>query len=335
MAQAVRTGSVTPADELRELLTASEKLAVNVRGQGASALRLLENLDRIDALWPQLEAGGVDLRPEAGRWATVQALVHKHAAAIAYELRAAGGLPALRAEHLFPGPSPARGADGPGERWWWYLDREVRSRRRSQFIRFGSIAAIAVIAIAGGILLFQKLFPVDPKVSAASDSMSRGQQLIDANHDYAAALPKFQAAANLTPNDSQPWILVGAAEEKLGNAAAAEQAYAHARSLLGTDLDFRLARAAIYTEFNMLDQARADLDAALKADPGNPQAYYYLATIEEGQGNAEAAIQDLQQAGDSAENRGLVELVAMSRVRMGILMQQLQAQPAGAGTATP
>ena len=110
MARAVRAGQMTPADELRALWSDSERLLANLKGDGA-VVQLLENMDRIAELWPQFEAVGADLRPEAGRWETIQALTHKQAGTIVRELRPVGGLAALRER---PGAQARSGADGAG-----------------------------------------------------------------------------------------------------------------------------------------------------------------------------------------------------------------------------
>jgi len=91
MARSLQSGQVTPADELRELLSTSEKLVASVRGSGAGVLVLLENMDRLSELWPELEAAGVDLRPEAGRWETLQATVRRNGRRLVRELRPHAG----------------------------------------------------------------------------------------------------------------------------------------------------------------------------------------------------------------------------------------------------
>ncbi|MEJ5200478.1 MAG: hypothetical protein WHX53_16280, partial [Anaerolineae bacterium] len=68
MARAIRDEHLTPADELRELLTRCEKQLPNLKGSREQAAELLFQMDRIAELWPQVEALGADLRPEAGRW---------------------------------------------------------------------------------------------------------------------------------------------------------------------------------------------------------------------------------------------------------------------------
>ena len=83
MARTVPPPYLTAVDELRYLLDAAEKRAINIRGAGAErAGELLAWLDRIDALLPELEASGADVRAEQGRWPGVQGVVRKHASAI-------------------------------------------------------------------------------------------------------------------------------------------------------------------------------------------------------------------------------------------------------------
>ncbi len=77
MARALRHEQMTPADELRDRLAACERAIANIRGSGPGARRLLEDMDRISELWPVLEAAGLDLRPEAGRWETIQASLRR------------------------------------------------------------------------------------------------------------------------------------------------------------------------------------------------------------------------------------------------------------------
>jgi tetratricopeptide (TPR) repeat protein len=348
MARAVRAGEMTPADELRALLSDSERLLANLKGDGA-AVQLLDNMDRIAELWPQLEAAGVDLRPEAGRWETIQALAHKQGGTIVREVRPAGGLAALRAKRemvaepaaVDMGVQPGRngGAEPSGSPapvgWWWHLDREVSERRRRKLTRFGVTALIVVVVLAAGSFLLGKFFPVDPAVVAASAGLSAGQQKIDNQKDYQGALADFQAASRAQPNQPDAWLWIGAVQEKLGNAAASREAFDRARAVAGGDLNFYLGRTPIYSELGMYDQARADVNAALKIDPENATAYYMLATIEEDRGNMQAAAAALDKSSTYAEARKQTELVAMARFRLGMLMQRMQVVPSTTDTPTP
>jgi Tfp pilus assembly protein PilF len=353
MAQAIQAEKVTPADELRSLLADSEKLLANVPNSGASIERLLTNIDRLCEVWPQLEAAGVDLRPEEGRFDTIQAQVHKQMTPILRELGAAGGLSAVRAKRgLPPSPPPDAGPAAAGQvsaaqaaaaqaaaaqatGWWWYLDYE----RRQSFIktarRYATVAVVVLVVGAVLVFVLNKLFPTDPKVAASSGKQMAGQQLIENGGDIGQATANFQEAADLTPGDPDAWLWLGVAQEKQGHAAEAQAAYAKAQALLKDEMSFHMARAPIYLAFGSLDQGKADLDFVFAQDPENPQAHYYLAGLYEAQGNLTAASQELEKTSQYAEARNQSELTAIARYRMGMLLQAMQVRPDSASGATP
>jgi cytochrome c-type biogenesis protein CcmH/NrfG len=331
MAQAIQEDRVTPADELRSLLTESEKLVANVPNSGEKIAQLLKNMDRLLDLWPRLEDAGMDLRPEAGRWETIQAMTYKRARQILSELRPAGGLNALRAKEGLPQqpflPTQPGAASQDEERWWWYLDLTMRMQRLHQLRRLaiGLVAAATVVAV----LYFglNRLFPVDPNVSASAGKQMAGQQQIQNGGDVQQALVNFQDAAQLTPNDPDAWIWTGVAQQNLGHDAPAQAAFARAQALLQDNLNFHMARAPVYLAFAMYDQGKADLDAIFAQDPNNPQAHYYLASLYEDQGNLTQAAQELEKVSTFAEQRQQSELTAISRYRLGMLLQSMQLRP--------
>jgi tetratricopeptide (TPR) repeat protein len=315
VAQFVGTGQVTPADELRDLLGVAEKRLANVRGSGESALALLRELDRIAVLWPELEAQGMDLRPEAGRWETIQRAVRQKAGPLLAELKRLGGIEKLRAAEY-----PA-GTDAP----WWNIDAYVRQRNRASTRRLLLSLAIIVIGAVGlYFLLFRVLFPVDPKVQESVRRVGAGEQLIQQDGDFAAALAEFEAAAAATPDDPDVWLRVGAAREQLGNAPAAQEAFDRARSLSASDLDFHRARGAAYLAFGLIDPADQELRQALTLKYDDAQSWYLLANVYESRRQTTEAIGALDKASQYAAETNQNELTAMARYRMGLLMQQLQ-----------
>jgi len=330
MARAIRTSQMTPADELRELLGHVEKRLANLRGSGQEAAELLLDLDRIDEIWPELEAQGVDLRPEAGRWDTIQAQLRRNGPRVLRELWAAGGLDQLRTRQH---------GDATGLAWCWQLDYLVRQesivRWRRTLVTLGVVAVVAV----GAWLLLRTLFPVDPQVQAALSAQTAGEQKIINYGDYAGALADFQAAAEHTPDDPDVWIRIGAVLEKLGDTQAAQENYDRARRLSTNEMEFHVARAGIYLGFLMYDEAYADTQAVLAAEPKHAVAWYYLASVYEGQGKLELAVDALEKTSEYASESNQSELVALARYRMAMLMQQVglgdMREPEPTVTATP
>lgn len=323
MAQTVQRTQVTPADELRDLLEMAEKRVANSRSSGDSALALLNELDRIAELWPQLEGQGMDLRPEAGRWNTLQASVLRKASGLLGQLQKVGGISALRAQQH------PEGTDAP----WWHLDRHVAQTRKRQWRRVLTIAGAVVAVALVAWFLYQRFFPVDPKVAESYRRVGKGEQLILQDNDWRGALAEFQAASVLTPDDYNAWLRVGVAEEQLGDASAAQEAWQRGRALLPVESDFLKGRAAAYLLFDLIDLADRDIQAALKLKNDDAQAWYQAASVYEARNQVEAAVDALDKASTYAEQTHQDELTALARYRMGMLMQraampQLSATPA-------
>ncbi len=324
MAQTIQVGQVTPADQLRELLTIAEKRVANVWSSGDSALSLLRELDSIAALWPVLEAQGMDLRPEAGRWETLRAAVDRRAADIVTDLRSIGGIHKARLE------THPQGTDAP----WWHLDRVVNTNRQQRIRRTGLILGGLAVLLAVLYIGLRVLFPVDPKVAEAGRRIGVGDQLIRGQADFVGALAEFEQAAELTPDDPEALLRVGVIREKVG-AATAEEMYARARSLIPDDVVFRQMRASVYLTFGMLDQAEGDLQVALAAKPEDPITLYELASVYELRGQTGDAIDALEKVDLYATEANLVELSATARLRRGMLMQQIGVREQTTSTETP
>lgn len=324
MAQTIQVGQVTPADELRELLSIAEKRVANVWSSSDGALSLLKELDSIAALWPLLEAQGMDLRPEAGRWETLRSAVDRQAANIVTDLRKFGGFDKVRLE-IHP-----EGTDAP----WWQLDRVVRANRQQRIRHTGLILgglAVLLAVLYVGLRLF---FPVDPKVAEAGRRIGAGDQMIQGQADFVGALAEFERAAELTPDDPEALLRVGVIREKLGTTTA-EEMYARARSLAPDDVVFRQMRASVYLAFGMLEQAESDLQAALAAKPEDPITWYELASVYELRGQIGDAIGALEKVDLYATEANLIEMSATARLRRGMLMQQVGVREQTLSTATP
>lgn len=324
MARAIDQGQVTPADELRDLLTINEKRAVNQPG-GMPVADLLCDLDRIAELWPQLEAQGVDLRPEAGRWHTLQAAVRRNARQIVRQARAAGGFQALR----------QRCGRAEAAAWWWTLDEQLRAQDRRRRLRAISMTALVLAVVVGLYFLIGILFPVDPNVRAATEATNAGERKIVQEGDFAGAAVDFQRAAEAMPGQPDNWMRLGAALQKVGDAAGAEVAFQQAQALLTDEAELRVLRASVFIAFGMLDEAEADLQVAQRLAPDEPMVYLNQANVFEARQDYPQALAALERANMLADAAGQADLIAITRYRMGILMQQAQIRMAIPATPTP
>jgi hypothetical protein len=152
MAIALATGRVTPADDLRQLLSQSEERLINLSDQ-TSAAELYSRLDQITDLLPQIQATGGDIRAEEARWESLQERLRSRGPRV---LRAWQGSAQLGVARLAADPGPGR--------WWWWIDQIVVEQRRHGLRRTGRVvlALLAIVAVVA--LVFPRLFPVDPVV---------------------------------------------------------------------------------------------------------------------------------------------------------------------------
>ena len=324
MARALRYEQLTPADELRERLTACEKKLANIRGSGAGARVLLEDMDRISALWPVLEAAGLDLRPEAGRWETIQAALKRSARRLLKELRTSGGLAAVRLQQH---------PDGRCD-WWWRLDKAIAQENKGRALRTSLTVATIIVAVLAAYFLVRLLFPVDPNLKAAMDLQSAGEMKIQKSGDFAGALTDFRSATSFLPNDAETWLRLGVAQEVVGDQTGMDESYQRARALTTSDSDFLFTRASVYFTLGLMDKAQRDAEASVAAAPDNPYGHYLLSSIYETLGQGQKALAALQRAMDLAETQQQTELSAMARYRMAMMMQQVQQQGFNAAVAT-
>jgi tetratricopeptide (TPR) repeat protein len=314
MAHARRYEQITLADELRDRLAACEREIANIRGSGPGARLLLEDMDRISELWPMLEAAGLDLRPEAGRWETIQASMKRIARRLLKELRASGGLAAVRAQQHPDGQCA----------WWWRLDEAIAQDNKRRALRAGLSTATVVVAGLALYFIFRLLFPVDPNLAAAMDLQAAGEMKIQKSGDFTGALADFASATNFLPNDVETWLRLGVVQERLGDKTAMEESFKRARALVSSEADFEFARAGVYFALDMVDKAKADAEASVAAAPENPYGHYLLSSIYETLGQPQEALAALQRASDLAEAQQQTQLSAMARYRMAIMMQQVQ-----------
>lgn len=315
---------MTPADELRVLLADSERMVVSLRGRGAEAKELLESMDRIAVLWPQLEAAGVDLRPEAGRWDTLQANLRTNGWVLLRELGAAGGLAEVRRQEYGDQRAPD----------WWYLDEELNAQRSKKIRR----TVLTVGGVLGAVFLayfvFTRLFPADPNVQGSVSAIIGGQQKLQ-QADWEGALADFQRATEFTPNDPEAWASVAAIQMKLGRTEEAAASDAILRRLLTDDLVYHNQRAQVFASMGMNEEAVTEAEAALAIDPESPEAHFSMAGAYENMGDLQNAVKHMEFTSQYAEARGKNELTVIARYRLAMLLQQFSFMPPPTLTPEP
>ncbi len=312
MARAVTAQTRTPADELRSLLDQSEKLAVSMAGATpAQARQLLAALDRIVILFPELEAAGVDLQPERGRWEGVQGAVRRHRRSLLATLKPAGGLAVARAQQ--PAPPPAAN-------WWWQTDRTLAAETRRKALTWAAAIGALVLVLVLAYWLFNRLFPVDPIVAEVYRLRNEAQQAL-LEGDLASALADHEAAAALSPDDPETLAWLAALYDASGRGADADAAQARLRPLR-PDFEVDSLLASAYLGVQLPDKAKTYVDQALAANPEYVIALITAADISQARGQIQEAIAYLERADEAAGAQNLFQEQAVIRIRLAQLLQQ-------------
>lgn len=148
----------------------------------------------------------------------------------------------------------------------------------------GVALGIGAVALLSAALLYQLLGTpqaLDPAVRQAPRTLEE-------------AVVQLKAALARDPQQAEGWMLLGQAYQRLDDAANARDAFAKAAALAPANADILVEAAqsrALADPNHVFDaQALAWLDAALKANPGQERARWFLGVAQRQAGkNAEAA----------------------------------------------
>jgi Tfp pilus assembly protein PilF len=315
MAIALANGRVTPADDLRQLLSQSEERLINL-SDPTSAAELYSRLDQIADLMPQIQATGGDVRAEAARWQGLQERIEARGPQVLHAWQGSA--------HL----ASARLAASPGAgRWWWWIDQRVAEQRRRRLRRIGSVALALLAIVAVAAFALPRLFPVDPAVRESYRLQLRAETAL-VNGELAAGYQALDQAIAVDPSNHNLLILHGVLADVQGDSTAAEQSWQRARNLLnGDEAQFLTERGLSYLRVQQTGLAIDDLQAAIVLDPASAHAHLVLGGALEAEGQYQEALQAYQQAADLAAAADNAELTVMARTQLANLLQRQQVAP--------
>ncbi len=300
----------TPAEKLRALLTELEIRVANMEGTGEEVLAIPRLLDEAVALMADLQATGIDLKPEETRLLTVHGLLRSKAGVFVREAQRGRTLRVARAD-----------ARPPTDHWWWYLDEYVAQQRRARVLRVG-VAAVTLVVIVGLVLWFiQSRLPSDPRLRRIIDlETALDTQISEGN--IPAAIASLEELRQLDPQNARYAVLLGALYEAWGDEQEAEKQYADARRLIDEGT-YRTLRAQAYLQVGLVDKALDEAQRAVELQPQSAEAYFFLGNAHEARGEIPAALQAYERASQLAEAQDNAQLLAIIRVRMAFLLQRL------------
>ena len=131
---------------------------------------------------------------------------------------------------------------------------------------------------------YEKVIQLDPKMPEAR--LNLGILLLD--RDPAAAVAPLEKAVDLLPSQSRPRFLLGLAQERSGNLAAAAKSYEGALGLDPSDTETSLHLAALYLKLNRPADAEKKYRAVAESEPASAPALLGLAESLEAQKKPDA-----------------------------------------------
>ncbi len=310
MAYSVREERQSLANSLREGLDEAERLIIQLRRDNVESF--LQLLDSIDERFTQLEASGLDLRPEQTRWSSLHSKLQREAGRVMRAVDAAGGLEKLRETN-----SPAQGL-------WWHLDAVVAADRRRFIRRLGTRLGTVVACLAIVWALFTFVIPADANSVITSEAIAALRQMaFDGRWEDALAVTE-EAKALLTEPDAELLIWEAVVRDKLGQSGRVQEALAEAKALVPSNrqVAFWWTLGMIRLDIGDLDEARAAGNEALALDATDPQGYFLLGNVAEVEGDVAAAIDLFEKTYQLAIEGDAYQLAVIARIRMGTLLQR-------------
>jgi len=320
MAHAVESRADTPVNALRDLLGKAERELPIL--SGSSIEPYLVRMDEVAALFDELGAD-TELRTEATRWQDLQQRLTARAGDVVKFAGAAGGMAALRRAHP------------PAEAPWWRLDACMAERRARMLKR-----TLVTLAVIGAVLLaaafiYQRFLAPPPEVVRLYETLSQVERyVIDRN--WPEALTAAEPLLATQPDAPELLLWAGVIAEQLGDDGKAQGHLDRARQQMGDPLRFWTALGMRRMQAGDIDGAEAASLAALEVNDADPQVYFTLANVAEARGQTPKAVTLYEKAATLADDSN-PQMAVISKVRMGMLMQQLlpPGTPAAAETVQP
>ena len=196
-----------------------------------------------------------------------------------------------------------------------------------------TFVVVALVATAG-IWAYQTWLAPDAATIALVDALSTAERYVDAQ-EWEAALTTIEGVLQTQPENPELLLWGVVLSERLGNATAvADYSLRALKQLGGDEVQYNVALGMNRFRAGDLDGATVAADRAASLRPEEPQVYFLYGNIAEARGDIDAALDAFDRAAALAEEDD-PQLTVISKMRYGMLLQQLQTLPMPGGEQTP
>ncbi|MBN1665442.1 MAG: hypothetical protein JW862_00070, partial [Anaerolineales bacterium] len=310
---ASQSAARTPAEELRQTLTALEKRVARVNELSADqAWEILELFDRAHQLRQRLQAAGKNLGSEDSQYETIQAQFYRRATRFLNQIGGAEVLAHRRRERQ---PDP--------DDWWWQIDLHLSEIRQARLRRAGLVGLIALLILSAAILAYQRFLAPDPEYIARISYQQQAENaLLAAN--YETGLEQVEAALEYAPQDVELLILKGLLLEIQGENEAAQAAYLQAEQNASSPASFYEKRAAYYLMASLFEETIVAADQAIALNPESIMGYLQKAQAYDSMDRYPEAIENYEKADELAQQANNAQLQVIIRVNLSNVLQRYQ-----------
>lgn len=206
-------------------------------------------------------------------------------------------------------------------------------QKKAAPLAFALSVVLALLAVA----LYSQINNFPWNNPTAAEPLPPGHGELTSGGSMEAVTAALEARLQQEPNDLEGWRMLGRTYLVSGNAAKAASAYERANSIApakdpGLLLD--LAEALVLTEDPAVQpRARAIIEEALAADPGNEKALWYQGVMAVRSGDTETAKRNWTRLLESNPPPEIREVIANQLRELGVDVPGGPAAPAMAGAA--
>ena len=336
MAMTQKSVSRTSGSALRDMLRKYEIGVANPKDKGQAALEVFRLRDEIEEAIAKLQTDHVDIRSELSRLESADAVLQRSTTKFVRELKAGGGLAAVRSVD-----SP------PASKWWWYIDVVLAAKNRRAFTSAAIIASVVIVLVVGGYIIIDRVAGPPTNVRDALKYIGQAEAYLQ-KKDYDAAIAEYEKAATLTPPlsritptpvyegtpkkfvyssaNADPQIYLAALYAIKGRTADAAKMEQDAEIIMGNRITVLEALAQAFFNMNELDHATTTIDELMKLKPDDARAFYIRGSIREVRDQLQDALVDFQESAQLAQDQFNSTLFAMAQTRYVNLLQRLPNQ---------
>lgn len=301
----------TVGDELDRLEVRAGKIGLITSAQ---AFELLSRLDTVYHAIQQLDLDGQSRKIAEAQFDGIVSRLHTEAGQFVRDL---GGVQELQKAREKINPPP--------EYVWWYLDQHLNEKRRTSLRKILIVGGIILTLVIALVVVYNAFLAPDPQVVAVYTHQQTAQDFL-MKGELVQALEEVDKGLEIKTDDPDLLVVKGIILEKMGRFDEAAEIFTTAEMITAAREVFLVARGQAYLMSGQPEKGLADAQEAIQLNPSYTQAYMISGQAHELLLENNAAMDDYEKAFEAAEKAEQVELQAIIRTRMAMLLQMMNVQ---------